>query len=126
MIRTQFGHSLVTAKHKEDIMIDEERRELQLRMQKTDQFYQKNMAKFNQLEKDYREKNKGLEQTILDLTLRYQQEVGEPRRCLMQAGEMMKALKWQEVKEPPELVELYATLDHAIRSICRNQVPPHV
>jgi hypothetical protein len=44
----------------------------------------------------------------------------------MQAGEVMKALKWQEVKEPPVLVELYATLDYAIRGVCQNIDLPHV
>jgi hypothetical protein len=67
-----------------------------------------------------------VEKALLKVTMQYQKEVGEPRRCLMQAGEMMKALNWQEVTEPPELVELYATLDHAIRSTCHTRVLPHV
>ena len=107
-------------------MIDEERRQLQLVIQKNRATYSRNMEKFNQLEKDYIKSKAGLDQAFLDLTMKYQQEVGEPRRCLMQAGEMTKALKWQEVKEPPELVELYATLDYAIRSVCQNIDLPHV
>jgi len=67
-----------------------------------------------------------VEQGLLKVTMQYQKEVGEPRRCLMQAGQMMKELNWQEVTEPPALVELYATLDHAIRSTCHNQDLPHV
>ena len=73
------------------------------------------------LEKRIRE----LENEHLDLVTKYQQEVGEPRRLLMQVSELMKQLNWQDVKEPPELVELYATLDQAIRSACRNRVLPH-
>ena len=66
-----------------------------------------------------------LENVHLEFVTKYQQEVGEPRRLLMQVSELMKQLNWQDVKEPPELVELYATLDQAIRSACRNRVLPH-
>lgn len=97
------------------------------------------MAEFNEREKLLRESNllinksligwrkrfRELEDEHLDLVTKYQQEVGEPRRLLMQVSELMKQLNWQDVKEPPELVELYATLDQAIRSACRNRVLPH-
>jgi hypothetical protein len=97
------------------------------------------MTEFNEREQRLRESNirlnkslngwrksfRELENVHLDLATKYQQEVGEPRRLLMQVSELMKQLNWQDVKEPPELVELYATLDQAIRSACRNRVLPH-
>jgi hypothetical protein len=54
-------------------MIDEERRQLQLVIQKNQETYRRNMEKFNQLEKDYIKSKAELDQAFLDLTMKYQQ-----------------------------------------------------
>ena len=54
-----------------------------------------------------------LEEAYFDLTKRYQTEVGEPRRMLLQIKELMGKFDWKAIEEPPELREVLATLNWA-------------
>ena len=54
-----------------------------------------------------------LEEAYFEITKRYQHEVGEPRRLLLQSKELMTQFDWQAIKEPPELRQLLAAINQA-------------
>ena len=52
---------------------------------------------------DMEKKMDEMEQALLDSAVRYQSEVGEPRRMLLQAKEHLDKFDWRAIKEPPDL-----------------------
>ena len=62
---------------------------------------------------DMKKKMDELEDALLDATRKYQAEVGEPRRMLLQAKEYMDKFDWKALQEPPELREVLALIYQA-------------
>jgi hypothetical protein len=62
---------------------------------------------------DMEKKMDEMERALLDSAVRYQSEVGEPRRMLLQAKEHLDKFDWRAIKEPPDLKEALALVYYA-------------
>lgn len=75
------------------------------------------------MERSLQDRYNDLEDAYFELSKKYQSEVGEPTRILLQAGRWMDRFDWRGVTQPPELVEVLALVNAAVKKVSPQKQP---